>query len=311
MIIHIAAINALNPELFFCCLFIIYGPLFLWYNYRHIDMQIREYSLPSGWFPRDIEGVIREIARFLDGYDVSAQSRAAISPHAGWYYSGHVSAAAAASLKQDAETVAVIGGHLPAGSPPLFAMEDAVRTPFGALPIDIEMRSILIKELGGKEDGFRDNTVEVLLPMVHYFFPKSKVLWLRLGADISSFEAGKVISRIASDRKVNVLGSTDLTHYGLNYGFSPHGRGDEALRWVREVNDAAFIKAVEAGDPHKVLQLAKKDASSCSAGAVLAAMGFAEVEKLQGARLLKYATSADIDDREVPDSFVGYAAFAF
>jgi AmmeMemoRadiSam system protein B len=274
-------------------------------------MQIREYSLPAGWFPRDIEGVTREIARFLDGYDTSIQSRAAISPHAGWYYSGHIAAIGAASLKQDAETVVVIGGHLPAGSSVLFAMEDAVRTPFGAIPIDTQMRSILIKELDGKEDRFRDNTVEVLLPMVHYFFPKSKVLWMRLGADISSFEAGKAISRIASGRKINVLGSTDLTHYGLNYGFSPHGSGRESLRWVREVNDAAFIKAVEAGDPDRVLQCASKDASSCSAGAVLAAMGFAEAEKLQGARLLKYATSADLDDSEVPDSFVGYAAFAF
>ena len=274
-------------------------------------MQVREYSLPAGWFPRDIEGVIREIARFLDGYDVSSQSRAAISPHAGWYYSGHISAVAAASLKQDAETVVVIGGHLPAGSPVLFAMEDAVRTPFGTIPIDREMRSVLIKELDGKEDRFRDNTVEVLMPMVHYFFPKSKVLWLRLGADISSFETGKVISKIASGRKINVLGSTDLTHYGLNYGFSPHGGGDEALRWVREVNDAAFIKAVEVGDPHEVLRRARKDSSSCSAGAVLAVLGFAEAEKLQGARLLKYATSADLDAGEVPDSFVGYAAFAF
>jgi AmmeMemoRadiSam system protein B len=276
-------------------------------------MQIREYSLPAGWFPRDIEGVIREIARFLEGYNISIQSRAAISPHAGWYYSGHVSAVAAASLKQDAETVAVIGGHLPAGSPVLFAMEDAVRTPFGSIPIDTDTRSVLIKELDGKEDGFRDNTVEVLLPMVHYFFPKSKVLWLRLGADISSFEAGKVISKVAAKigRKINVLGSTDLTHYGLNYGFSPHGSGREALRWVREVNDAAFIKAVEAGEPDKVLQRARKDASSCSAGAVLAAMGFAEAEKLQNAKLLKYANSADMDEIGVPDSFVGYAAFAF
>jgi AmmeMemoRadiSam system protein B len=274
-------------------------------------MQIREYSLPAGWFPRDIEGVTREIARFLEGYNISVQSRAAISPHAGCYYSGHISAVAAASLKQDAETVVVIGGHLPAGSPVLFAMEDAVRTPFGAISIDTQMRSVLLKELDGKEDRFRDNTVEVLLPMVHYFFPNSKMLWIRLGADISSFEAGKVISRAASGRKVNVLGSTDLTHYGLNYGFSPHGSGREALRWVREVNDAAFIKAVESGDPGEVLQRAGKDASSCSAGAVLGAMGFAEAEKLKKAQLLKYATSADIDEIGVPDSFVGYAAFAF
>jgi AmmeMemoRadiSam system protein B len=274
-------------------------------------MQIREYSLPAGWFPRDIEGVTREISRFLDGKNITPITRAAVSPHAGWYYSGRVSAVGIASLKQDAETVVVIGGHLPAGSSPLFAMEDAVRTPFGSIQVDTELRSVLIKELDGKEDRFYDNTVEVLLPMVHYFFPKSKVLWVRLGADISSYSAGKVISRVASGRKLNVLASTDLTHYGQNYGFSPRGGGAEALRWVREVNDAAFIKAVEGGSPDDVLQRAEKDCSSCSAGAVLCAMGFASAEGLPGARLLEYATSADLDENVVPNSFVGYAAFAF
>lgn len=269
--------------------------------------------MPAGWFPRDIEGVSGEISRYLAGYSVSADSRAAVSPHAGWFYSGRVAAKGVASLARDCETVAVLGGHLSGNSPPLFAMEDAVRTPYGAMPIDTELRAVLIKKLDGKEDRFRDNTVEVLLPMVHHFFPKAMLLWIRLPAGISSFEAGKIISQSAakSGRKVNVLGSTDLTHYGPNYGFMPQGRGMAALRWVRDVNDAAFIKAVEAGDKNEVLLRAQKDSSSCSAGAVLGAMGFAQEEGSKGARLLEYATSADTDRTEIPDSFVGYAAFAF
>jgi len=276
-------------------------------------MQIREYSLPAGWFPHDIEGVSGEISRFLEGYSVSAHSRAAISPHAGWFYSGRIAAKGVSSLEKECETVAVLGGHLSGDSPPLFAMEDAVRTPYGAMPIDTELRSALIKKLDGKDDRFRDNTVEVLLPMVHHFFPKAMLLWLRLPACMDSFEAGRVISQIAakSGRKVNVLGSTDLTHYGVNYGFMPHGRGIGALNWMREVNDAAFIKAVKAGDKNEVLLRAQKDLSSCSVGAVLGAMGFAKEEGLSGARLLEYGTSADAEREEIPDSFVGYAAFAF
>jgi AmmeMemoRadiSam system protein B len=136
---------------------------------------------------------------------------------------------------------------------------------------------------------------------------------VRFAADISSFEAGKDISRLAAalKKKINVLGSTDLTHYGRNYGFMPQGTGEEALRWMREVNDAAFIKAVEAGNSEEALRRAEKDLSSCSAGAVLGAMGFAEEEKLAKARLLEYGTSADMQKDEVPSSFVGYAAFAF
>jgi AmmeMemoRadiSam system protein B len=213
----------------------------------------------------------------------------------------------------EAQTIVVLGGHLPSGSPLLYAMEDAVRTPFGPMPVDSEMRSILQKELTGEEDCFRDNTVEVLLPMVRFFFPQAMLVWLRLPAETVSYDAGKTIAKTAAKlkRKINVLASTDLTHYGANYGFSPHGLGRAALRWVREVNDANFIKAVESGNSGEVLLRAAADFSACSAGAVLGAMGFAKEAGLGGARLLEYATSADREEGEVPDSFVGYASMAF
>ncbi|MCL2764051.1 MAG: AmmeMemoRadiSam system protein B [Treponema sp.] len=275
-------------------------------------MQIRDYSLPAGWFPRDSQSV----SAFLKEYKAKAgeKGRAAVSPHAGWYYSGRIAALGVASLQPDADTIIVLGGHLGAGSPPVFAMEDAVRTPFGHLPIDIKLRNSLVRELDGKEDIYRDNTIEVLLPMVHYFFPDSKLLWLRLPSDMKSFTAGKIISQIASELKcrVNVLASTDLTHYGKNYGFSPCGRvkNDEALKWMRDVNDALFIKAVESQDSASVLRRAEYEQAACSAGAVLGAMGFAEEEGLGSASLLEYGTSADAE-HDVPDSFVGYAALSW
>lgn len=278
-------------------------------------MQIREYSLPAGWFPRSSDEVSAAISGFLAGSACKPDARAAVSPHAGWYYSGRIAAMGAASLEKDAETVVVLGGHLSEDWPPLFAMEDAVRTPFGQMPIDKELRTVLQKELNGIEDKYRDNTVEVLLPMVRFFFPQAQLLWLRLPANIDSYEAGKQISLLAAKqgRKVNVLASTDLTHYGRNYGFSPQGTGSNALRWMKEVNDANFIHAVESGNPNEVLQRAQTDSSSCSVGAVLGAMGFAKAEGLGNARLLEYATSADVkeDDEDIPDSFVGYAAMAF
>jgi AmmeMemoRadiSam system protein B len=295
-------------------------------------MQIRDYSLPAGWYPRDSKAVSEFLTPFSAQNGSNYGSRAAISPHAGWYYSGALAAFGVSSLKRDAETIVILGGHLDAGSPSLFAMEDAVRTPFGSMTIDASLRQNLINELDGAhsvscaEDRYRDNTIEVLLPMAHYFFPEAKLLWLRLPAEIESFDAGKTISRTAEklNRKVNVLASTDLTHYGLNYGFSPKGGGITALRWVREVNDANFIKAVEAGDAAEALCFAEEERAACSAGAVLGAMGFAQEEKIGNARLLKYATSADVTDEEEPESmprpkaessppasFVGYAAFAW
>lgn len=277
-------------------------------------MHIREYSLPQGWYPRDPD----EIRRFLNSAVKKGQFRAAIAPHAGWFYSGRLAADAVSSLDRAAQTIVILGGHLPGKNPPLFAMEDAVRTPFGPMPIDTDLRSILLEKLSGKGDSFKDNTIEVLLPMARFFFPDAMLLWLRLPAEISSFDAGKTIAFAAQKlgRKINILASADLTHYGHNYGFCPHGSGEKALKWVKEVNDYNFIRAIEEGNADEALKLAEIDKASCSAGAVLGAMGFAEAADLPKARLLGYSTSADITGENtpgssVPASFVGYAALVF
>jgi hypothetical protein len=272
-------------------------------------MQIREYSLPSGWFPRDSSSV----RDFLSEFPSLGTSRVVVSPHAGWHYCGRIAARAISNLQPEAETVIVLGGHLPADSAPLFAMEDSVRTPFGSIPIDSQLRYLLINELDGKSDRYHDNTIEVLLPMVHYYFPEAGLIWLRLPANKESREAGKIISAISAklNRKVNVIASTDLTHYGSNYGFSPQGTGQAALHWVRNVNDAKFIKAIETGNCTGVLECAEYNHAACSAGAVLGVIGFAEAEGLGSAKLLEYGTSADVDKDSIPGSFVGYAAMAF
>ena len=279
-------------------------------------MSLREPCLPPGWFPRDGKKIAEFLEPFANGASAGAngtkcRSAAAVAPHAGWYYSGACAALAVSSLDPEAETVAVIGGHLPGGMPVLAAMEEGVKTPLGTISIDQELRDEFGRQLSVRPDRYQDNTVEVLLPMVQYFFPRSKLLWLRFPAELSSFDAGKLLAGTASSlgRRIAVLASTDLTHYGDNYGYSPMGRGKAALEWVKKVNDAAFIGAVLEGDPAAALKRAEEDRSACSAGAVLGALGFAAASGKTEGRLLDYRTSADAGgDDEPPASFVGYAA---
>ena len=288
-------------------------------------MNLRELCLPLGWYPRET-GKIEE---FLEPFAANVcpagspstdrRAPAAIAPHAGWYYSGLPAAMAVSSLDREAETVAIIGGHLASGMPILLAEEEGVKTPFGAMKIDQDLRDEFKKQVCTKmnpprPDRYQDNTVEVLLPMVHYFFPRAELLWLRFPADLSSCEAGKLLAECAGKcgKRIAVLGSTDLTHYGDNYGYSPKGRGKPALEWVRNVNDAAFIAAVLDGDPSRALKLAGETGAACSAGAVLGALGFAAAGGKTSARLLDYRTSAEVHpDGQIPGSFVGYAAVTF
>ncbi|MDR3334711.1 MAG: AmmeMemoRadiSam system protein B [Treponema sp.] len=275
-------------------------------------MMIRRRCLPAGWYPQRED----QITGFLEGIPKNTRpALAAVAPHAGWFYAGTIAAASVSALDPGADTVVIIGGHVPAGMPPLFAQEDRVSTPLGDIELDGEFRDSLQKECHFGADRYQDNTVEVLLPMVRYFIPHARVLWLRLPGEITSFEAGKRIGRIgnALGRNMAVLGSTDLTHYGDNYDFSPQGRGKKALDWVRDVNDRSFIHAVEEGNPEKVLEKAREDKSACSVGAVLGVMGFAQSQGTGNAELLRYGTSVDAGDPdgELPASFVGYAALAW
>jgi len=289
-------------------------------------MILREPSLKAGWYPTRKELIEEFLAPFKEGNaftcDAAKKGQAAVAPHAGWYYSGVTAARAVASLDSAAETVAIIGGHLPRGGPILMAEEEWVKTPLGDMEIDMEFSTAfngdeLRDQFRFRPDNYHDNTVEVLVPMVHYFFPDSKLLWLRFPADLSSFDAGKLLAETAEilGRRLVVVASTDLTHYGVSYGFSPAGFGQPALDWVKNVNDAAFIDAALSGDPRHVLSRAEEDRSACSAGAVLGALGFVSSMGLpsrgHSARLLDYSTSADASGGVVPDSFVGYAAIAF
>ena len=65
---------------------------------------------------------------------------------------------------------------------------------------------------------------------------------------------------------MGVLGSTDLTHYGSNYNFSPSDSLNDPLKWVEE-SDRRILKAMMEMNPEKVLNEAKTSQSACSAGA--------------------------------------------
>jgi hypothetical protein len=233
-----------------------------------------------------------------------------VAPHAGWTFSGRLAALAVASLAPLAagSTVAIFGGHVPSGAQALAARETAFDTPLGSLQADVELLSALDFPIGRDEE--RDNTVEVLLPLIAAILPGVRVLWLRAPNDAASLDLGRALFEVGRKlgRNLVCLGSTDLTHYGPNYGFSPKGSGAEAEKWVRDTNDRRFIEALLALDGEEALRRGESERSACSSGAAAAALAFALAAGASSAELLAYATSLDVMHN---DSFVGYAALGF
>ncbi|MDR1430295.1 MAG: AmmeMemoRadiSam system protein B [Spirochaetaceae bacterium] len=276
-------------------------------------MILRKRALGEGWYP-ELEEETRlfldEAAETIAENPPSRGALACMVPHAGWYFSGALAARGIYTLDADAQTVVVLGGHLPPSGPVLYAEEDGAETPLGVLEADGEFRDALRETLPGQSDTRADNTVEIQLPLVKYFFPRSRLLHIRLPAAWASFRSGKIIGETARalGRKTVVIASTDLTHYGPNYGFTPRGIGRAALDWVKKTNDAAFIASVIKGRARDILTRAEEDRSACSAGAVLGALGFAQDRGAGNAVLVDYGTSAD---RDMASSFVGYGVIAW
>ena len=109
-------------------------------------------------------------------------------------------------------------------------------------------------------------------------------------------------------RRVGFVGSTDLTHYGSDYGFTPRGTGPEAFEWVRSVNDKSFINAALLYDWEEMIHVGVNNHAACSSGAAAAAAVFAAAQGAVHAELLTYATSRDIMPGE---SMVGYASILY
>lgn len=250
----------------------------------------------AGWMPR-----LRERER---------RAAAAIVPHAGWFFSGELALQVLARFSPAVDTVAVVGGHLAPGGGILAAPEAGYETPLGTVKRDKELYEELAAEIALKEDRNADNTVEVELPMIRYLYPSASILWLRAAPDESALELGSCLARIAdkTGRNLAVAGSTDLTHYGPRYGFTPYGEGAGIPGRVEEEHDRPFLQALLDNRLHEALGLAAEKRSACSAGAAVCAVRFAQERGAERGTLLGYRSSAELYPE---DSFVGYGALYF
>jgi len=156
--------------------------------------------------------------------------------------------------------VVVFGMHLHPESRPYIMTEGAWETPFGNLPIETDVARQLTSSFDFEVETARrhtqDNTIELQLPFIKYFFKEIKIVPVGLPPAASSLDIGAAVVEIISDLGLNarVIGSTDLTHYGFNYGYTPRGSGSSAVEWVTTDNDRRVVDAMLAMDPEAVIR---------------------------------------------------------
>jgi len=273
----------------------------------------RTMEFAGSWYPRRAEACEQQIRAYWNVPPPATNSPTlfGVVPHAGWLFSGRIAARVFQALESEPPPlVVVLGGHLRRGDPVVAMTEGEWETPFGLFPIHEGFRAELEKlpevVLENERRHYPDNSTELQLPFARFKFPGAELLPIRVPPGPAALEVGRRLHAYLAANKLRaaVIASTDLTHYGDNYGFQPRGKGPAALTWVREVNDPAFIRAVEKGDSEGILAVAAERTNACSAGAVAALNELARADGL-AFRPLAYATSADAGPHDTRN-FVGY-----
>ena len=208
-------------------------------------MKTRQAQFAGSWYPAESEKCEMEIKQFLHEFDapkpVPGEWSGGIVPHAGWYFSGSIACNVIHTLTagKKTEVVFVFGMHLHERSPGYIMAQGAWETPFGDIQVDEEIAGELAARFDLRietpDNHAKDNTIELQLPFIKYFFDSAKIVPVGLPPVDASLDIGRHAVDTAErlNRSMKVIGSTDLTHYGPNYGFSPKGTGPEAHDWVR------------------------------------------------------------------------------
>lgn len=283
-------------------------------------MGVRKAMFAGSWYPGSAGACEKEIRQFLGESDVQKNLEGdfigGIVPHAGWYFSGSIACNVIHCLQSEKQpdVIVVFGMHLSPGSSTYIMTDGSWETPFGEIEIERELAVSLSERFNfnieTSEDYTQDNTIELQLPFIKYFFSNTKIIPIGVPPTESSLQIGEAVADLSKQLglSVKVIGSTDLTHYGYNYGFIPEGTGKKAHEWVRKNNDRKVIDAMLNLDPIKVIHEALENQNACCSGAAATAIAAGKALGASQAQITTYATSYE---KSPGDSFVGYVGIMF
>lgn len=284
--------------------------------------KLRRAVFAGSWYPARASECEADIQGFIEkSRESSPRNRnpvGGIVPHAGWFFSGRIACHVIHGLKKAElpapDVVMVFGMHLHSSSPNIMMPKGAWETPFGDLPVAEDLAAEMAKRfpfrLETPEHFTQDNTIELQLPFIKYFFPEARILAMGVPPTDASLQIGRAVVETARGLglTLKVIGSTDLTHYGTSYGFSGHGTGPSAVAWVRQENDRRVIEAMLDLDPKRLISEALENQNACCPGAAATAIEAGRHLGAKEAESISYATSYE---RSPGESFVGYVGILF
>lgn len=274
-----------------------------------------------------VSGGERELNALLDdvfersaveiGAHVAPGVVAVVVPHAAPQYSGRV-AATAYRLLQAArpERIILLGfRHCGAGWGVAIPSIEAYSTPLGAVTIDGSAAEDLCSTpLFRRADEVEtcDHSVEIQLPFLQRACPAAKLIPLLVGDldDQERMEAAEAIARVFRPGDV-LIASSDLTHYGREFHYTPFPADRNAAGRLREIDRYLIDSASGIEDRLFLGAMGQSSVTPCGTGPIalllrtLAVIYTDDVFQQE----LDYQTSGEITDDYTTS--VSYAALGY
>lgn len=261
---------------------------------------IRPPAVAGMFYPGDPDLMLAELRGYLNAAPRGeAHPLAAVSPHAGWYYSGHVAGALFAAIGVPDRVILIGPNHRGRGAPLALDPHDGWRFPFGDVAVDGELGALLLRYCPLLEEDAaahaREHSLEVIVPFLHAKNRAVKIAPLCIGthspAKLQPLAAA--VARAARETGALVVASSDMTHY----------LADKAARAI----DGRMIETLKSLDAEKILEAALENQALCGAGPVFVAVAAAVENGAREFGVVRYATSGDIEGKR--DAVVGYGGF--
>lgn len=250
---------------------------------------------------------------FSGNEPVAGQVLAAISPHAGYMFSGQTAAFAYdKARKEEIETVFLLGpSHYVGFQGAALPSEKFFATPLGDIAVD----TAIIGELAQypffsilPEVHRREHSLEMQLPLIKQAFGDVKIVPVIVGSLSDETDArmtGQILRRYVKQNDI-VIVSSDFTHFGPRYQYQPFK--DNIVENVRKLDQEAF-HCLQHGDLEAFFAFKERTEDTIC--------GFYPIAVLLGmlppgthATLLKYGTSRDSSMEDEQNS-VSYLAIVF
>lgn len=242
-----------------------------------------------------------------------------VVPHAGYIYSGPIASHVYYQLAHDGnpETFVIIGPNH-RGYPGFNIMLDGIwRMPMGDVVVDSDLAKSIVKHSRfvdiNPEAHNREHSIEVQLPFLQYIYNnRFQIIPITVGySDYGMCEdVGLAIAKAIreNERDSVVIASTDFTHYGKNYYYTPAGTRpfENVLKWVYTV-DKSLIDIIISLDAKKLVKTVdERRYTMCGSLPVATMIVETKEDGAKEGKLLKYATSYDTQGST--DMIVGYSA---